>query len=50
MNGILNVILVVFVVGIVSLLCLFSCFISNITDEFWDDLKKEMEKRKNERR
>lgn len=50
MTSILNVILVVCVVGMVSLLCLFSCFVSNITDEFWDDLKKEMEKRENERR
>ena len=35
----------ILIVGIVVLLCFFSCYIAGRADEYWDELKEEMEKR-----
>jgi len=48
MNGFLGFILVLGAIGIVVLLCFFSCVISSRADEYWEEIKREMEKR-NER-
>jgi len=49
MRSIITIILGVIFVGIVVLLCLFSCIIASHSDKYWDEVKKDMEKR-NERR
>ncbi|MBR5227556.1 MAG: hypothetical protein IKV94_02855 [Clostridia bacterium] len=48
MNSIFDLIFILAFIGIVSLLCLFSCFLASMSDDYWDELKLEMEKR-NER-
>ena len=49
MKGIITIILGILFIGIVVLLCLSSCIMASKSDDYWDELKKEMEKR-NERR
>lgn len=48
MSKVLGIILILIAIGIVFLLCLLCCFMSGKTEEYWEDLKREMEKR-NER-
>ena len=36
-------------VSIVVLLCFFSCYVSSQADEYWEKIKKDLEKRDNER-
>lgn len=48
MNGIWGLILICAFVGIVGLLCLFSCILAIMSDDYWDEVKEEMEK-KNDR-
>ena len=45
MNSIFDLIFILAFIGIVSLLCLFSCFLASMSDDYWDELKLEMEKR-----
>lgn len=47
---IIAIIMGVLVAGMVVLLCLFSCILSNLSDKFWEEEVKELEKHKNERR
>ena len=49
MKGIIAIILGVIFIGIVVLLCLFSCVMSSKCDDYWEEVKKELEK-DNERR
>lgn len=35
--------------GIVILLCLCSCYLASKSDDFWEELKLQMEKNKNDR-
>ena len=49
MKSIIGIILVVLFIGMVVLLCLFSCIMASISDKYWEELKHNMEK-KNERR
>lgn len=39
----------ILITGIVVLLCFSCCYLAGKSDEYWDDFKKELEKR-NERR
>lgn len=48
MNKVLGLILIFGAIGIVFLLCLLCCFISSKADGYWEEFKREMEKR-NER-
>lgn len=49
MNGIVGLILGVVFIGMVVLLCLFSCILASQSDNYWEEIKREMEKQKNER-
>jgi len=39
-----SIILGVLVAGMVVLLCLFSCIVSSISDNYWEEKKEELEK------
>ena len=45
MNKIVCLLLLVSSISIVVLLCFFSCYISSKSDVFWEEVKKEKEKR-----
>ena len=39
----------IIITGMVVLLCFFCCYMAGRADEYWDELKKEMEKRNGKR-
>ncbi len=45
MNKVFGLFLLVGAISMVVLLCFFSCYISSRTDGFWEEVKKEKEKR-----
>lgn len=49
MKDFITIILGILFTGIVVLLCFSSCFLASRSDNYWDEVKKKMEK-KNERR
>lgn len=49
MKGIVGLILGVVFFGIVVLLCLFSCFLSNNCKDYWAGLKRRFEENENDR-
>ena len=42
--NILSVILGVVFLGVIGVLCLFSCILSNKSDEYWEELKRKCDK------
>lgn len=49
MKEFLTILAEIVVAGVIVLLCLFSCFLSSFSDEYWEEVKRELEKNKNER-
>lgn len=49
MNGIVSLILGVAFVGMVVLLCLFSCILASKSDEYWEQTKRKFEGDDNDR-
>lgn len=45
MKKILLTLLCIVILGIVVLLCLCSCYLADKCDEYWDKVKKQMEKK-----
>jgi hypothetical protein len=48
MSKIIGIILVILFIGILVLLCFFSCILASISDECWEQIKKDLEKHKND--
>ena len=40
----------ILITGIVVLLCFSCCFLASQSDEYWEKIKKDLEKKNNERR
>ena len=46
----LSILLIVVVIGIVLLLCFFSCVLASISDEYWEKVRDDLERKENGRR
>ena len=49
MKGILVIILSVIILGIMVLLCFFSCILGKYADEYWENVRKELEEHDDKR-
>lgn len=50
MRDFLSLFIGIVIASMVVLLCFSSCFVAGKSDEYWEKLREELEKKKNERR